>query len=264
MVAPPGYGKTTLLTQWAGEDDRPFAWVSVTKRRQRRHGAARLTCLGVEALTPPGEPLPWGRHRRATTLTNAVMSRLGEVLKGLSGPFVLVLDDVHLLHREETFSVLMALAERVPRGSQLVLAGRDDPPLSVARVSRQPAASADRDREPEDDLGRGHAAPQAEGVSNHPAVGDALVNQAEGWPAGLYFAALALREQPDVEQAAKRFAGDDPLIADYLLRGGAAVVTDDQRAFLTGTSVLDRLCGSLCDAVLERSAPPTCWMSSGA
>jgi LuxR family maltose regulon positive regulatory protein len=253
VVAPPGYGKTTLLTQWASEDDRPFAWVSVSKRDNDGTVLLASLSMALSSLTPHDEPAPVGPSSSGATLSNAVMSRLGEVVKGLSGPFVLVLDDVHLLHREETFSLLMALAERVPRGSQLVLAGRSDPPLPFARL----CASRRLARIGTDSLRmtsrEGMQLLQAEGVEITPEVADALVRQAEGWPAGLYFAALALREQPDPEQAAKRFAGDDPVIADYLREEVLRSLPDDQRDFLLSTSVLDRLSGSLCDAVLDGS-----------
>ena len=98
-----------------------------------------------------------------------------------------------------------------------------DPPLSLARIRASRRLLRIGTESLKMTSPEGMALLRAEGVELTPAVGDALVNQAEGWPAGLYFAALALREQPDAEQAAKRFAGDDPLIADYLARGGAAV-----------------------------------------
>ena len=164
---------------------------------------------------------------------------------------MLVLDDVHLLHNSECRAALSVLADHVPAGSRLALAGRAEPPLRVARLraegriveigpgdlslTREEASALLRDAEValgEDDVAELH-------------------RRTEGWPAGLYLAALYLREGGSPGGAAVSFGGDDRLVSEYVESEFLARISQQQRAFLTRTAVLERMCGPLCDAVLE-------------
>jgi LuxR family transcriptional regulator, maltose regulon positive regulatory protein len=197
LVAPAGYGKTTTLLEWAQQDERPFAWVAL-------HGA------DDEA-----------EHLRAS------VARATDPLTGLGREFVLVLDDVQVLRSQGAIDVLAALVEDPPPGAQLVLASRCEPPLPLGRLRahRQVLELTPRDFV----MTRGEAAALLElaGAELAPSDVDALVRRTEGWPAGLYLAAVSLRDQQEL--------------------------TDEEVTFLRRTSVLDRLSGPLCDAVLLES-----------
>jgi len=169
----------------------------------------------------------------------------------MTSPVVLVLDDVHLLHDSECRAALSVLAEHVPAGSRLVLAGRSAPPVRIARLRAEgritevgPADLA---------LTREEAAAllEAAGVSLGADDVTVLHERTEGWPAGLYLAALSLREGGSVGTAVASFGGDDRLVSEYLESEFLDRISGVHRAFLTRTAVLTRMSGALCEAVLE-------------
>jgi LuxR family maltose regulon positive regulatory protein len=223
LVAPAGYGKTTTLLEWAQHDARAFAWVA------------------LERADDEPERL------------RASLARVADPLTERGQEFVLVLDDVQLLTSKAAIDVLTGLVEHPPPGAQVVLASRCEPPLALGRLRahRQVLELTPRDFV----MTRGEASALLElaGVTLPATDVDALVRRTEGWPAGLYLAALSLREQPDPPAAIARFGGDDRIVSDYVDDALLADLPPEQVAFLQRTSVLDRLSGPLCDAVLAQT-----------
>ena len=166
-------------------------------------------------------------------------------------PVVLVVDDVHLLVDREGREALSVLADHVPGGSRLVLAGRGEPPLRVARLRAQGRVL---EVGPGDlRLGRGEAAAvlRAAGVVLGEEEAAVLHRRTEGWPAGLSLAALSLREGGPAGSAAASFGGADRRVSAYLEAEFLARVSPAQRVFVTRTAVLERMSGPLCEAVLD-------------
>ncbi len=223
LVAPAGYGKTTTLVEWAQHDERPFAWVALHRADD---DAERL---------------------------RALVARTTEPLASRGREFVLVLDDVQVLRSRGAIDVLTALVEDPPVGAQLVLASRCEPPLPLGRLRahREVLELTSRDFV----MTRGEAAALLELAGADLVAGDVdtLVRRTEGWPAGLYLAAVSLRDQPDTAAAIARFGGDDRVVSDYLTDSLLSALTAEEVTFLQRTSVLDRLSGPLCDAVLRES-----------
>jgi LuxR family maltose regulon positive regulatory protein len=253
VVAPPGYGKTTLLAQWTQSVERPYTWLTLTD--EDNDGSALLTylALALDALEPL-EP----RALAALAVSEADFAtirlpRLGNVLAHRTRPFVLVLDDVHVLRDPRSAAVLELLADQMPVGSRLALAGRNNPPLSLGRMR----ANGDLLRIGTDELAMNED--EARALLAHAGVDldgpplESLVTHVEGWPAGLYLAALALRDAADRVATAERFAGHDRIVAEYLRDEALRAVPDHLRAFLIRSSVLDSLSARVCDAVLERT-----------
>jgi LuxR family transcriptional regulator, maltose regulon positive regulatory protein len=165
---------------------------------------------------------------------------------------VLVLDDVHVLRNSECRAALSVLADHVPAGSRLALAGRAEPPLRVARLRAEGRIT---EIGPGDlSLSRAEAASLLRAAEV--ALGEdevaGLHRRTEGWPAGLYLAALYLREGGALASAAVSFGGDDRLVSEYMESEFLARISRRQRVFLTRTAVLERLSGPLCEAVLGR------------
>src|SRR5215471_10082101 len=133
VVAPAGYGKTTLLSQWAECDDAAFAWVSVDQRDNDPKVLLTYVAQALDAIEPVGGRVFDALASASSSVPGSVVPRLGSAFASMTSPVVLVLDDVHLLHNSECRASLPVLADHVPRGSRLVLAGRD-PPLRVARL----------------------------------------------------------------------------------------------------------------------------------
>jgi LuxR family maltose regulon positive regulatory protein len=223
LAAPAGYGKTTTLLEWAQHDERPFAWIALDR-----------------AADDPGQ------------LLAAVESATGPLTKRGS-PFVLVLDDLQFIRSAAAIDVLKAIVARPPAGAQVVLASRGEPPFPLGRLRahREVLELTSRDFA----MTRREAAALLElaRVELGATEVDALVQRTEGWPAGLYLAAVSLREQPNAAAAAGRFGGDDRIVSDYIADSLLSDLSTAQVTFLRRTSMLDRLSGSLCDAVLGES-----------
>ena len=248
VVAPAGYGKTTLLAQWASRDERPFAWVSIDESDDPilllRHVAAALS--RVQAIDPSVLESLGARGQS----TQSAIRRVGSALFSSDRPLVLVLDGIHLLRSRERAAVAAALVERVPDGSTLVLAGRAMPELPVARLR----AAGQLFEFGVDDLALSRR--EAQQLLRHAGVEDPeidasrLVDRTEGWATGLYLAALSL-QAAGVRRDVDEFAGDDRFVADYFRSEYLSHLRPAEVRFLTRTSVLERMSGPLCDALLE-------------
>ena len=250
VVAPAGYGKTTLLAQWAARDSRTFAWVTVDERDNDpvvllRHIAAALDrdepveARVFDALETPGSSI-W---------TKALPRLAGEL--SAREPIVLVLDDFNLLRSRASLEVITALVDDEAERSLLVVAGRAPPrlPLAPLRASGRllelgAADLAMTPREAELLLRGSGVRLSAERTSE-------LVEQCEGWPAALYLAALSIRDGRQTGVEAARLSGDDRYLADYFRSEYLAHLRPGPMRFLRRTSLLDRMCGPLCDAMLQ-------------
>jgi len=251
VVAPAGYGKTTLLSQWAERNGQSFAWVSLDEGDNDPKVLLTYVAEALDAVEPIDERVFDALGSPASSVPGSVVPRLGSALSSMSRPVALVLDDVHVLHNREGRAALSVLADHVRRGSRLAFAGRGDPPLRVARLRAEGRIL---------EIGPGDLsltlAEAAALVRNTDAVlGEdqlaALHQRTEGWPAGLYLAALDLREGAPFASMAAAFGSDARRLRAYMESESLARISQRQRAFLTRTAVLDRMCGPLCEAVLE-------------
>jgi LuxR family maltose regulon positive regulatory protein len=136
VIAPSGYGKTTLLAQWAALDGQAFAWVSVDDRDNDPKVLLSYVAAALDAVQPVDKRVFEALASPASSVPGTVVPRLGSAFLSMTVPVVLVLDDVHLLRNTECRDALSVLADHVPPGSRLVLAGRDHPPLRVSTWSR--------------------------------------------------------------------------------------------------------------------------------
>jgi LuxR family maltose regulon positive regulatory protein len=256
LVAPAGYGKTTLLAQWSERDKRAFAWVSIDERDNDpivllRHIAAALHEVEplddyvFDALGPSGDSM-W----------TAAVPRLGAALASRERPVVVVLDDAHLLRSRDSTAAVSALVDHLAGGSMLVLAGRVQPRLRIAALR---ASGLLLELGVEDlALSRREARLLLASAGVDLGEGDVeeLVRRTEGWAAGLYLAALALRDRNGENGSphdVPLFAGDDRYLADYFRSEYLSRLAPEQLTFLRRTSVLGRMSGPLCDRLLERT-----------
>ena len=251
VVAPPGYGKTTLLSQWAERNGQAFAWVSVDEGDNDPKVLLTYVAEALNAIEPIDERVFDALASPGSSVPGSVVPRLGLAFASMTAPVALVLDDVHALHNRECQAALSVLADHVPGGSQLAVAGRSQPPLRVARLRAEGrileigAGDLSLDRDEASLLLRG-----ADVVVGEDDVAE-LQRRTEGWPAGLYLAALYLREGGPLASAAVSFGGADRLVSEYMESEFLARISRRHREFLTRTAVLERMSGPLCDAVLE-------------
>ena len=251
VVAPAGYGKTTLLSQWAERDGQAFAWVSVDEGDNDAKVLLSYVAEALDAVEPIDERVFDALASPASSVPGSVVPRLGRAFSSMTSPVVLVLDDVHLLHNSECRAALSVLADHVQAGSRLALAGRVQPPLRIARLRAEgkvlEIGPNDLSLTPDDASSLLRDAGVALGQDD---VAE-LHRRTEGWPTGLYLAALYLREGGPFAGAAVSFNGGDRLVSEYMESEFLARISRRQRAFLTRTAVLERMCGPLCEAVLE-------------
>jgi LuxR family maltose regulon positive regulatory protein len=256
VCTPAGLGKTSLLADWARRGGRPVAWLSLDEAdndpaRFWRHVVAALEGVrpGVAERVAPllGPPAPPSFEGLVTALINQLAAQPDEV--------VLILDDYHLIEAQPVHGSLAFLLEHLPPQVHLVVASRADPPLPLARLRAggqlAELRAADLRFTPEEaaELLRGAAGPD---VSLTDTVVAALAARTEGWAAGLQLAALSLRGHGDPARFVEGFSGSHRYVLDYLTEEVLDHQPEPLRAFLLETSILDRLCGPLCDAVTGR------------
>jgi LuxR family maltose regulon positive regulatory protein len=251
VVAPAGYGKTTLLAQWAERNGQAFAWVSVDDRDNDPKVLLTYVAQALNGVEPVVGPVFDALASATSSVSGSVVPRLASAFAAMTTPVALVLDDVHVLHNRECRSALSVLADHVPKGSRLVLASRNEPPLRTARLRAEgrilEIGPADLSLSREQAALLLHNAGLALGGEE---VAE-LHRRTEGWPTGLYLAALFLLEGGSVGRAAASFGGDDRFVSEYLESELLARISQRQRAFLTRTAALERMSGAMCDAVLD-------------
>ncbi len=251
LVAPAGYGKTTLLAHWAEADPRPFAWVALDARDDDAVVFLRYIAVAIhrvepvrgevfDALSGPGGS---GWSKRA--------AHVGSALAALEHPLVLVLDDLHAVANPSCLDVLAELAQYVPAGSQIAVTSREAPALPLARWRTQgrvcEIGAADL-RLDEEEAG---VLLEAAGVELDASELSELTERTEGWPAGLYLAALSMQAGATSSSSVSSFDGDDRFVSEYFRLELLDRLPTAEATFLKYTSMLDRMCAGLCDTVLQ-------------
>jgi LuxR family transcriptional regulator, maltose regulon positive regulatory protein len=251
VVAPAGYGKTTLLAKWAEADPRPFAWVALDGRDDDAVVFLRYIAAAIHGVEPvPAEVFDALSGPGGSTWTNRV-PRVGSALGALETPVVLVLDDLHAVGNPSCLDVLAALFEYVPAGSQIAVASREDPALPLARWRAHGLVHEIGVQDLRLDEQEAELLLDAAGVELDASELSELTERTEGWPAGLYLAALSLQAGAPSHASAAGFTGDDRFLSEYFRSELLSRLPPAEAEFLKYTSVLDRMCGGLCDAVLE-------------
>jgi LuxR family maltose regulon positive regulatory protein len=255
IAAPPGFGKSTLLAEWAAaQPQSTLAWLSLD---ETDNDPARFFTYVAAAL---GRVAPGLGERALATLHSPAPDLFGVVLPlflndlvNLNRELVLVIDDYHVISSAEVHHAVAYLIERSPAALRIMLSTREDPTLPLGRFrARGELAEVRADElrftnEETDTFLTGLL-----GLNLSPTDVARLQARTEGWPAALYLAALSLRGRSDVSVVIDGFAGDDRYLVDYLTTEVLARQTPELRAFLLRTSVLGRFCGALCDAVAGR------------
>ncbi|HEX6776950.1 MAG TPA: hypothetical protein VF099_02060, partial [Ktedonobacterales bacterium] len=258
ISAPAGFGKTTLLSAWLVDCKRPTAWLSLDRGD---HDPARFLTYLVAALQTIAPTLGKGvlgvLHSPQPPSTEALLMAMLNDLTTISAPFVFVLDDYHVLEAPAVDQALTYLVEHLPPQMHLVIATREDPQLPLARLRARGHLTELRAA----DL-RFTPAEAAEFLTQvmglHLSTDDiaALERRTEGWIAGLQLAALSLQGHHDAPRFIQSFTGSHQFVLDYLMEEVLEQQPEPIQTFLLRTSILERLCGPLCDAVVLNPATP--------
>jgi len=257
ISAPAGFGKTTLVSEWVAGGERlepkvRAAWLSLDEgdndpRRFLLYLVAALQTIsaniGAGVLRALQSPQPPPTESILTSLLNEITT--------VTGNFVLVLDDYHVIEAQAIDLALAFLLERLPPQLHLVIATREDPDLPLARLRARGQLTELRAA----DL-RFTASEAAEFLNQ--AMGlklsaeniAALETRTEGWIAGLQLAAISMQGRQDATGFIESFTGSHRFVMDYLVEEVLHQQSERVQDFLLRTSILDRLCGPLCEAVL--------------
>jgi LuxR family transcriptional regulator, maltose regulon positive regulatory protein len=251
MVAPSGYGKTTVLWQWAVESPLPPAWLQILPVH---NDPGRLRADLTLALQSAGAVGPGHRGPAVIPGIAASASRITappDAFRLITRPVLLILDNLEAMRTSASLDVIADVVQGVPLGSHVVLSSRLWPRGRIAQLRHQ-GGSAEFD---EADLAFGDdeasALLRGEGV----ALSEALVAEAnartEGWPGGLHLAAAWLRDRHDVSAAIHELRGDIDSFVQYFKDTVLAAQSVETMRFLLRTAALDRMSASLCDVALD-------------
>ena len=249
VSAPAGYGKSTLVAQWSDLDPRAGVWVQLRPGDNDPVVLLGHVVAALERTGPVCDALLEELSGRMPRIDKVVLPLLATDL-GERDPFVLVLDDVHLIRAQKSRAILAFLVDEVGSGCQLILVTRGDSGVPVGRLR----ASGDLV-----EIGTAllaldpvetRAVAASRGLDLSQAAAGVLCERTEGWAAAVALATLALRGSDDAAVRAAGLSGDQQQIADYLLEEVLDRQPDALKRFLLATSVLDRMTAPLCDAVL--------------
>lgn len=256
ISAPAGFGKTTLLSEWIEGIKRPTAWLSLDERdsdptRFLMYLVAALQTIaatigeGVVTLLQSPQPPP----------PESILTALLNDLTTFQSDFVLVLDDYHVIEAKPIDHTLAFLLEHLPPQVHLVIATREDPNLPLARLRVQGQLTELRAVDLRFTSSETAAfLNQAMGLPLEAPDISLLSARTEGWIAGLQLAAISLQGHQDASSFIRSFTGSHHFVMDYLVEEVLGQQPERVQAFLLRTSVLDRFCGSLCDAVMMDSS----------
>jgi LuxR family transcriptional regulator, maltose regulon positive regulatory protein len=261
VSAPAGFGKTTLLTEWlaAAATAPSVAWLSLDQRDNDPPTFWAYLIAALQTVAPGvgADALTLLRSSQPPAI-EAVLATLLNHVGALSSDVVVVLDDYHAIDARDIQDGVAFLLDHLPVRMHLVIASRVDPPLPLARLRARgelvEIRAADLRFTPDE------AAAYLNGVMSLE-LGKrqlaALEGRTEGWIAALQLAALSMQGRDNLESFIDGFAGDDRYIVDYLVEEVLQRQSQGVRCFLLHTCVLDRLSGSLCDAVTGQDSGKT-------
>jgi LuxR family maltose regulon positive regulatory protein len=255
VSAPAGFGKTTLLAQWLAESGMPVAWLSLEPGDNEPVRFLSYLIAALQTLDPQLGAvalalLQMPQQARAETVLTLLTNDVGSHGRD-GGDFVLVLDDYHVLDAKAIDQALTYLVEHLPPHMHLVIATREDPALPLARLRAgghlTEVRAADLRFTPSE---AAEFLTQGMGLTLSAEDITALEARTEGWIAGLQLAAISLQGQPDATGFIRSFTGSHHFVLDYLVEEVLGQQSERVQTFLLRTSILDRFCGPLCDAVV--------------
>ena len=252
IAAPAGFGKTTLAVAWLQKVESPAAWLALDESdndpvRFLGYFIAAVSRVAGDAGAATQallkEPQPPSPERIMTTLINEISE--------IPQDFILVLDDYHVIHSLEIHHMLAFLVENQPPNMQFVLISREDPPLPLPRLRVRNQVVVIRQKDLRFSTKETAAFLNTSmGLDLLPEDISALEHRTEGWIAGLQLAALSMKGRENVRDFIQEFSGSNRYVLDYLIEEVLNQQSGEIQDFLLKTSILDRLSGDLCDAVM--------------
>ena len=251
ISAPAGFGKTTLISEWAAESVQPVAWLSLDEGDNDPICFLTYLTAALQMITPNiGSRLLGMIQSPQSSSVETIMTALINEIAAIPNPFILVLDDYHLIDAKPVDDALTFLIEHLPQQMRLVIATREDPQLPLARLRARSQLTELRATDlrftPAEST---EFLNQVMGLNISAEAIAALEARTEGWITGLQLAALSMQGQTDIAGFIQSFTGSHRFVLDYLVEEVLQHQPENVRNFLLETAMLDRLSGQLCDAV---------------
>ena len=248
VAAPPGYGKTTLMAQWAERIGSRAAWLSCDEGDNDPVVLLSALAVALDRIGPVDPAIFSALASSGADIT--MIPRFVSAVASVQSPVTVMLDHAEAVTNRQCLNTIAEFALRLPPGWQLALASRTVVPLPTARLR----ALGGIFEVSADDLVMGlpEARSLLEGAGidvDEVSLRD-LLQRTEGWPVGLYIAALAIKSGIRQSDVGFTFTGDDMYMGDYLRSELLDRISAVEASFLVHTSVLQRMCGPLCDAIL--------------
>ena len=252
ISAPAGFGKTTLISEWIAGSGRPVAWLSLDSED---NDLTRFLIYLVSSLqTIPvniGDSLLGMLESPQPPSPEFVMTILLNEISSIPDHFFLILDDYHVIDSKPVNDALAFLLEHLPQQMHLVIATREDPPLPLARLRARGQLTELRAADLRFSFSETAVfLSQVMGLNLSDKDIAELENRTEGWIAGLQLAAVSMQGQTDTAGFIRAFTGSHRYVLDYLIEEVLQQQPGNVQSFLLRTSILDRMSGPLCDAVL--------------
>lgn len=251
ISAPAGFGKTTTICECANYWKQPFAWLSLDKADNDKNRFLSYFIAAInkifmifenQTLVPENRDGPEETEKLLNTFINEIFV--------IQKPFVMVLDDYHLITNPEIHDLMVFILENQPSNMHLIVSSRSDPPWPIARLRVRNQINEIRSK----DLR--FAKPETTKFLNEimelnltPDQIEKLEKQTEGWIAGLQMAAISMKNRNDVSEFLEGFSGEHRFVMDYLLEEVLNQQSPEITDFLLKTSILGRLTGDLCEIV---------------
>jgi len=256
ISAPAGFGKTTLVSEWIANCERPVAWLSLDEGDNENTRLLTYLIAALQTIVPNigAEALRMVQSTQLPPIESVLTILLNEITT-IPDNFILVLDDYHVIEDKAVGNILNFLLEHLPPQMHLAITTREDPNLPLARLRARDQLTGLRatdlrftDSETAEFLN------QVMGLSLSAEDIAALEARTEGWIAGLQLAAISMQGHHDTSTFIKSLTGSHHFVLDYLIEEVLQQQPESVQSFLLRTSILDRMSGLLCDAVLLDSS----------
>lgn len=255
VTAPAGFGKTTLISDWIADCGYPVAWLSLDEGDNEPTRFLTYLIAALQTIAPDiGKSLEEVLQSPQTPDITTLLTTLLNDIATIPDTFLLALDDYHVLDNPIIDEAMAFLIDYLPSQMRLVITTREDPLLQLSRLRARGHLTELRASDLRFTIDE--AVEFLNTVMGIPLSREditALEKRTEGWIAGLQLAALSMRGQSDVQSFIRAFTGDNRYIVDYLVDEVLAHQSEQIRNFLLQTSIADRLCGALCNAITAQS-----------